>query len=71
MKKSFLLAYLFNFISIAIMTFFTEDFILSSAISLLLSLAVFLFFSKYFFDDEPKEDVKEDEEYITLFTINR
>lgn len=68
MQKSFWIAYVFCFVSIPILTFITQDFILSSAISLLLSLAVYLFFDVWYFEEDV-EELEEDEEYITILTI--
>lgn len=66
--KSFWLAYLFCFASTSILTLLTQDFILSSAWSLLLSLGVYLFFDVWYFEEEG-EELEEDEEYITILTI--
>lgn len=70
MIKSFWLAYAFCFASTSVLTFITQDFIISAAWSFLLSLAVFLFFNVWYFEeDETEEAVDDGEEYITLFTI--
>lgn len=66
--KSFWIAYAFCFASTFTLTFITQDFIISAAWSLLLSLAVFLFFDVcYFEEDETEEAVDDGEEYITIF----
>lgn len=67
--KSFWIAYAFCFASTAVLTFITQDFIISAAWSLLLSLAVYLFFDVWYFEDKRGEVVDDGEEYITLFTI--
>ncbi|OFP27920.1 hypothetical protein HMPREF2997_03320 [Staphylococcus sp. HMSC057C08] len=73
MHKSFWIAYVFCFVSTTILTFVTQDFILSSAISLLLSLAVYLFFLVWYYEvdifNDEGEVVDDGEEYITLFII--
>lgn len=68
--KSFWLAYAFCFASTSVLTFITQDFIISAAWSLLLSLAVFLFFDVWYFEKDKREkEVDDGEAYITLFTI--
>lgn len=69
MQKSFWIAYAFCFASTSVLTFITQDFIISAAWSLLLSLAVFLFFDVCFFEEQSEEKEDNDDEYITLFTI--
>lgn len=68
MQKSFWLAYAFCFASTSALTFITQDFIISAAWSLLLSLAVYLFFDVWYFEEDV-EELEEDEEYITILTI--
>lgn len=67
--KSFWIAYAFCFASTSVLTLITQDFIISAAWSLLLSLAVYLFFDVWYFEDKREEEVDDGEEYITLFTI--
>lgn len=68
--KSFWITYAFCFVSTVILMLITQDLIISSAWSLLLSLAVYLFFDIWYFEeDEAEEAVDDGEEYITLFTI--
>ncbi|WP_057510390.1 hypothetical protein [Staphylococcus simulans] len=67
--KSFWLSYLFCFASTAVLTLITQDFIISAAWSLLLSLGVYLFFDVWFFEEQSEEKEDDGEEYITLFTI--
>lgn len=68
--KSFWITYAFCFVSTVILTLITQDLIISSAWSLLLSLVVYLFFDIWYFEeDEVEETVDNGEEYITLFTI--
>lgn len=73
MHKSFWIAYVFCFVSTTILTFVIQDFILSSAISLLLSLSVYLFFLVWYYEvdifNDEGEVMDDGEEYITLFTI--
>ncbi|MGD6772391.1 hypothetical protein [Staphylococcus simulans] len=67
--KSFWIAYAFCFASTSVLTLITQDFIISAAWSLLLSLAVYLFFDVCFFEEQSEEKEDKGEEYITLFTI--
>ncbi|PTJ02709.1 hypothetical protein [Staphylococcus simulans] len=67
--KSFWIAYAFCFSSTSVLTLITQDFIISAAWSLLLSLAVYLFFDVWFFEEQSEEKEDDGEEYITLFTI--
>lgn len=68
--KSFWITYAFCFVSTVILTLITQDLIISSAWSLLLSLVVYLFFDVWYFEeDEVEEAVDDGEQYITLFTI--
>ncbi|WP_105976073.1 hypothetical protein [Staphylococcus simulans] len=65
--KSFWIAYAFCFASTSVLTLITQDFIISW--SLLLSLAVYLFFDVWYFEEDETEEAVDDDEYITLFTI--
>lgn len=68
--KSFWIAYAFCFASTFTLTFITQDLIISAAWSLLLSLAVYLFFDVWYFEeDETEEAVDDGEKYITILTI--
>ena len=68
--KSFWITYAFCFVSTVILTLITQDLIISSAWSLLLSLAVYLFFDIWYFEeDETEEAVDNGEKYITILTI--
>ena len=68
--KSFWIAYAFCFASTFTLTLITQDLIISSAWSLLLSLVVYLFFDIWYFEeDETEEAVDDGEKYITILTI--
>ncbi|UXV35943.1 hypothetical protein MUA90_05600 [Staphylococcus sp. IVB6181] len=68
--KSFWIAYAFWFVTSFILSAITSDAIISMAWGFIASLAVFLFFDVWYFEeDEAEEAVDDDEEYITLFTI--
>lgn len=67
--KSFWITYAFCFVSTVILTLITQDLIISSAWSLLLSLAVYLFFDIWYFEEDEEENEVDGEEYITILTI--
>lgn len=75
MIKSFWIAYAFCHVSTFLLTFMTEDFILSAAVSLLLSLVVYLYFLVWYYEvdifSDEGEVVDEGEEYITILTIKK
>ncbi|RIN77818.1 hypothetical protein [Staphylococcus simulans] len=75
MLKSFWIAYAFCHVSTFLLAFVTQDFILSAAISLFLSLIVYLYFLVWFFEVDifnDEEELEDDgEEYITIFTIKK
>ncbi|GEP80790.1 hypothetical protein [Staphylococcus carnosus] len=68
--KSFWITYAFCFVSTVLLTLITQDLIISSAWSLLLSLAVYLFFDVWYFEeDEEKNEADGEEKYIAILTI--
>ncbi|AYU54648.1 hypothetical protein [Staphylococcus debuckii] len=67
--KSFWITYAFCFVSTVILTLITQDLIISSAWSLLLSLVVYLFFDIWYFEEDEEENAVDGEEYITILTI--
>ena len=68
--KSFWIAYAFWFVTSFILSAITSDAIISMAWGFIASLAVYVFFDVWYFEeDETEEAVDDGEEYITLFII--
>lgn len=70
--KSFWLSYAFCHAATFFIVLVTEDIIQAAGIAFFLSIAVYVFFECWYFEDETNEKTqviqREEDEYITLFS---
>lgn len=69
--KAFWLSYMFCHAATFFIVLVTEDIIQAAGIAFFLSIAVYVFFECFYFEDETKVEsqvIEHEDEYITLFT---